>query len=754
MEKMEPTIEKEMESDRELRLPESGRESDWVFENSAERSQKAITRKEALCELHELVGRDQRYDMDGDEIRRISELLDHIDSRDAFLLLKAAETTNTLKEGSFEEMALNFTKEASELLEKIYSRTRSYLVKSWIDSVLESPEKDWTLEQKEDFLREYSVRGEVCSYINMEHPEWGKYLWKIRQGNTLNIPDEDKEKIFNSFLQDRFTVFDHMRRRKMYERFYIPRLSKRYWLPLPKIPEGYVQEIPSEVGRIVGKASREYGIVYNPQFTVEYFFHRDVGLENQESAETTKIISQKMTVEDMLREEGFSGSDEEMQKFSELYRMLMEPFFRSKIEDEFLIRLEDFSVRTQVQFLNFLFEKSEEEVARVRKFLRAELHFGNYPFGPKSRGADFVRQSVRDGFLDVAREERKNRLKSFLSLEQGGEEMGEKILAIGEKLPKEAADRVFAKYAELSEGARSLEKTLSQYYPEQNHEEHVQNIGKQLLDRARNLLIQFSLLDADVDESVLLERLSREQAGIAVFLAIHKTMRKEGKLPILAELPGVNFQVMTNRDLSADQETLQKMRTVYAENYSAYPKEFREKVVGSLDERVWKDTVFYLLWKDGSLLAFDAFTRQDDNTLSFGAFNITPEAQGHALADGMLEATLLKHGKKQNIVAECDARKPISKKYIEYGFAVKDIYTAHFPDGNVPILSIERRKSGEALYRESDRNYERKDLTVSIRECEEVLQPLLLEGFVITCYDNSDLEHIVCTLERSAAESN
>lgn len=470
---------------------------------------------------------------------------------------------------------------------------------------------------------------------------------------------------------------------------------------------------------IYSRVSPEYGCVYDQNEELDTFFPLS------ELQEGEKMTPERIDVNEVFHREGISLEDIGEDRYRVLledYQFLLSPFIRRVVESSFGVELSNFSVRTQVQFLEFLSKKNDSEAYNVATFLKN----GNS----------------------------ENRLKSFLSLEQGGEEMGDVILSIGKKLPKEAADMVFAKYTELVDGTRSLEKTLSQYYPEQNHEEHVRSIGKQLLDRARNVLVRFSSLDADIDEGVILEKLSREQAGIAVFLAIHKTLRKEGRMPILEELPGVNFQVATNRDLHADQETLQKMRTVYVENYSAYPKEFREKVVGSLDERVRKDTVFYLLWKDGELLAFDAFTRQDDNTLSFGAFNIIPEAQGHALADGMLEATLLRHGKMQNIVAECDARKPISKKYVEYGFAVKGLYTARFPDGDVPILSIERRKGGEAFCRESDRNYERKELTVPLREWEETLQPLLSGGFIITRYDNSDLEHIACTLERSVTESD
>lgn len=107
------------------------------------------------------------------------------------------------------------------------------------------------------------------------------------------------------------------------------------------------------------------------------------------------------------------------------YRFLIHPLFRKNIEDDFGVELKDFPIRTQVQFLNFLFEKNEEEVKRVMKFMQ-------------------------DGNST-------DRLKHFLSFEQGAD-MGEKILAIGEKLPKEAADTVFGKYAEMADRAGEARK--------------------------------------------------------------------------------------------------------------------------------------------------------------------------------------------------------------------------------------------------------------------------------------------------------
>lgn len=60
--------------------------------------------------------------------------------------------------------------------------------------------------------------------------------------------------------------------------------------------------------------------------------------------------------------------------------------------------------------------------------------------------------------------DRSHRVKAFLSFYQGGADMGEKILAIGEKLPKEAADTVFGKYAEMADSSREEAKKMYVVY--------------------------------------------------------------------------------------------------------------------------------------------------------------------------------------------------------------------------------------------------------------------------------------------------
>ena len=68
--------------------------SEGVSESSEhkEMPESAFDREEALRELREIALKDPVYDMDGNEIKRVGDIVNRSDPKDAFVLLKAAES--------------------------------------------------------------------------------------------------------------------------------------------------------------------------------------------------------------------------------------------------------------------------------------------------------------------------------------------------------------------------------------------------------------------------------------------------------------------------------------------------------------------------------------------------------------------------------------------------------------------------------------------------------------------------------------
>jgi len=59
---------------------------------------------------------------------------------------------------------------------------------------------------------------------------------------------------------------------------------------------------------------------------------------------------------------------------------------------------------------------------------------------------------------------KKDGVKTFLSIEQGGKEMGDKIIGLGEKLPEEVSQKVFEKYGEIINTADKAEEEIKNIF--------------------------------------------------------------------------------------------------------------------------------------------------------------------------------------------------------------------------------------------------------------------------------------------------
>lgn len=649
-----------------------------------------INREEALRELREIALKDSVDDMDGNEVERVRDIVEQCDPKDAMIFLRATEATGSLKSGSFEEGAIDFSEKALELLEEIRSRAESYLVRSKIDVTRQLPLDHWTVSQKRDLL-ERNWRY-VSVYVVSGYPNLYEEYYASDPSIIQDISPEDVERLFWVYQKDCFALFEHESGWEMSQRFHGPDMLEKYDIPLPKntddIPEfekrtriftgaGWVEEIPSEWGRIVGKVSDRYGIVYSTGFRVEFFFELDPEIENGISKEKQSV--KRLTAEDVLQKEGFSGTsanaENELQNQASLYSILIQPAFRKKIEDDFGIELKDFSVRTQVQFLNFLFEKNEEEVKRVMKFVTGSKYRSHAFFLLEDDRRREENQDEVDPKNLFDPTVSANRLTSFLSLEQGGAEMGEKILVIGEKLPKEAADRVFAKYAEMAEVARGaaeyVEKSLKA--PEKSSPEVIARVAETLLVRAKNMLVEFSEADTSEENDVhaLFAKLDSFRADIELYKATLTAFARSGEPLGLDDMEQSRFEAVHAEALSDMDRGV--MRDMYLRNIAGSPERVRAKLLENLDRNFENtDATFYVFRYENRVEGFLCFSQDQEGKArgeKFGsAFNVNPDFQKGTIGMMMHEEATNREAENFAIRIECLPEKRSSARYIESGF--------------------------------------------------------------------------------------
>lgn len=189
----------------------------------------------------------------------------------------------------------------------------------------------------------------------------------------------------------------------------------------------------------VSAISNRFGVVYlreNEQGKDRFFNrHSDIigffRLVKPQSDQNEACEAEPIATLDILREEGLKVNDGNLLEINNLannYLEMISPTVRAMIEDSLGIELGSYSIRLQIQLLNFLIDRDEAAVDQVKKFTEKYGESG---------------------------------LRTFLACEYGMS-FGQKILELGEKLPIEQASVLFDRYSDLVKKADSLGNLFEQ----------------------------------------------------------------------------------------------------------------------------------------------------------------------------------------------------------------------------------------------------------------------------------------------------
>ncbi len=336
---------------------------------------------------------------------------------------------------------------------------------------------------------------------------------------------------------------------------------------------------------------------------------------------------------------GSLGNEEEGKQIFLDYRYLLTPAMRNKIEKLFSYPIQRLPASEQFQFLNYIKAKKEGEIKKVQ---------------------DFVAKYGENGF------------RTFLSLEYG-RELGDDIVALGEKLPKAEASRLFEKYGELVDAAEQAESYTGQLAGTRSPE-MVVDVRENLLRKGRELLVLFatkvkSAKEGKYDRAVedLEQELSLLRGDAALFAATFKELAKTGEQLNLAEIKDVEFTQGISPE-SFSEVDKERMKEFYRINYSAYP-EFQKMLLESF-ERVLKEPTnrFYVLRYKGEIEGFYRLGMSPQDRIYFGAFNMNPKYAGSGLGEALMQQSLDVQARDSVIEANCIADKSVASNYIERGF--------------------------------------------------------------------------------------
>jgi predicted GNAT family N-acyltransferase len=623
------------------------------------------------------------------------------------LTLKILNVLESLREAEDNLYSVG-TEEAETAIQTIYNDSNNYFIKEYAGLINKESAKELSVDKKRQILtQEWDTISDPKNYYRFYQDKT-----KLEKKPINQFSNEEINEMFGRYMDFFPNYFAKQDYREAKKRYDDKKLRQEYQVLPPLTQYNKKDDDPKklEADFSYRRISGDYGAIYRLENPIAYF---ELGENKKPSL---------LNLDEILRQEGFSKdniADSEYEKITLTYKTLISLHLLKAIEDEFDIELNQFNIREQVQFVNFLSSKTVNEVEEVKRFIKQ---------GKNKRAKD-------------------NRIRVFLSLEQG-EEMGDKIVSIGKNLNTESADSIFGKYSRLIQLAKQGKKELENVFKESRElsAEELEKISQNLLKRANQLLINFAdrITGGDteqLDQKNVIKELENYKSDLILTASVYKSLAKEKDFKI-DDLRGVSFEVSTadevinndpelmkivgeaymdtyrwnkNRAVpfdniknkmaqkhevdQAEEEkayTIWQMLEMYRKNYD-YNKKIQKELLENFIEVLLKgsaNTTFYTIKKNGKLLAFNRFDKKEDSPTYFGSCNVDPSIQNSAIGNALLQTSLEEQSRYANLEAFSDATSPSSSMYVErYGFTADGIVPNSL-ETDIPYFTIILNKQG------------------------------------------------------------
>ncbi len=313
-------------------------------------------------------------------------------------------------------------------------------------------------------------------------------------------------------------------------------------------------------------------------------------------------------------------------------------------------------------------------------FAKTGIRFNNLDFKEQGWFLLYYKHAPADkkeGILNFAQKHGENGFKTFLSLELG-EEMGDKILSIGDNLKKQEAQIVFDQFSniagQIDHDTASIDSVLDGDI--KLTQEELENIKFNLLKQGRGLLVDFAnKTEAGIEfsESDILQKLQSYSRDLTLTASVYKTLAKERALRP-EELKGVNFEIK-NASAAVSEVEINAMIEIYKENFQKYFQSdpaFKAAIIDGFRAKFnpSSKTNIFTYKKNNKLLAF---LRVDDvrpGVKYFGSFNAS--LKGANIGQALLETLIKEVGAKNIIEAHViKSEEKMLKMYTEvFGFKI------------------------------------------------------------------------------------
>lgn len=345
------------------------------------------------------------------------------------------------------------------------------------------------------------------------------------------------------------------------------------------------------------------------------------------------------------------GTDQKIESLS-LLRTIHSPLIYRDLEQRFGFSLVELSLREQLRLAEWLIHTNEAQGAKT---------------------------------IDIIRTHGIHAAQTFLACEQGAAH-GEQILAFAQTAPKEVADRVFAKFADIANLVdTSAQDLASQFLRSSENDTAIdaEDVRRELIKRGARILTEaHTLIQNDPSGDSLLARLERYKADTVLFLSLCTTTLKQhhGQLQ-LEQLRDIEVSTQSMNELSAGDK--HEMAQLLEQQWSKKPLEHLFPSEGSYS--------FFLLRRKGRIIGFLRFEALPNNAYHANFLCVDESLRGSGLGEQLFTEVMDRAAKTGPVHAEFDPAIPAGSMYIErFGFIGTGTVQEERPGGAVEWITLER----------------------------------------------------------------
>lgn len=359
------------------------------------------------------------------------------------------------------------------------------------------------------------------------------------------------------------------------------------------------------------------------------------------------LMFQRKLLEDFLRKKMSLLKDVYFKKDSlaesqvKEYSNLIGTDYKVFLEEEFKMKLSDYPIQEQFYFLEYIQIQTNKSIKPVKEFTSK--------YG-------------------------KNGFRTFLSIEHGGKEMGDKILTLGQKLPEDVAKKLFAKYAEYIDSVDNVESFIeSELVGKKANPETIQKIKETLLLKGRDILLsQYEkVVGGKFDLEKFEEFINNAKADVDLFKNTFKTTLEEN--PDTSFENFLNLEATTKNSNEIHGKAITEIKDMIKRNYK--DMDLQNAILESFEKSLKNpNTKISTLEREGRTIASDRLDFNEDGSIYFGTFNVDPDYCSAKIGNAFFKSTVAPYMKENIVQADCSIRQPISAYYIESGFVGTKLY--------------------------------------------------------------------------------